>query len=106
MSNQHGSRRAAFIADEFLAKRVSELGIGYRGSPIVDGPGMRYFDDSVRGGDGIRSRFLLLPSADAASTNPAKQRFESFECVLERRISVRPGITLVRPDRYVAFSCD
>jgi len=65
---------------------------------------MRYFDDSLRGGDGIRSRFLLLLTADAASTEPARQLFESFESVLERRISVRPGITLVRPDGYVAFS--
>ena len=32
----------------------------YRGSPIVKGAGQRYFDESLRGGDGIRSRFLLM----------------------------------------------
>src|SRR5215469_12951504 len=29
-----------------LVERLSELGIAYRGSPIVEGPGKRYFDDS------------------------------------------------------------
>ncbi len=98
------SRLAPF--QHAFVQKLSELGIGYRGSPIVEGPGTRYFDDGIRGGDGIRSRFLLLLNGDAASTEPAKQLFESFESVLERRISDRPGITLVRPDGYVAFSSD
>jgi 2-polyprenyl-6-methoxyphenol hydroxylase-like FAD-dependent oxidoreductase len=98
------SRLAPF--QHAFVQRLSELGIGYRGSPIVEGPGMRYFDDGIRGGDGIRSRFLLLLTADAACTEPARQLFESFESVLERRISVRSGVMLVRPDGYVAFSSD
>jgi hypothetical protein len=98
------SRLAPF--QHAFVQKLSELGIGYRGSPIVEGPGTRYFDDSIRGGDGIRTRFLLLLSADTASTEPAKQLFESFQSVLERRTSVGPGITLVRPDGYVAFSND
>ena len=40
-----------------FVQRLSELGISYGGSPVVEGPGKRYFDDSLRGGDGIRSRF-------------------------------------------------
>ena len=43
-----------------LVQKLSELGIAYKGSPIVEGPGEEYFDDSMRGGKGIRSRFLLL----------------------------------------------
>ena len=39
-------------------QRLSELGIDYPGSPIVEGPGKRYFDDSLRGGKGIANRFL------------------------------------------------
>ena len=41
-------------------QRLSELGIAYRGSPIVEGPGKRYFDDSIRSGKGISGRFLLM----------------------------------------------
>jgi hypothetical protein len=36
-------------------QRLSELGIAYSGSPIIEGPGERYFDDSLRGGKGIGS---------------------------------------------------
>src|SRR5215471_17081982 len=43
-----------------LVRKLSELGIAYKGSPIVEGPGEEYFDDSMRGGKGIRSRFLVL----------------------------------------------
>jgi hypothetical protein len=97
------SRLAPF--QHAFVQRLSELGIAYRGSPIVEGPGTRYFDDSLRGGSGIGSRFLLLINdADAASGEAAKQLFEPFRNVLELRPSTRPGITLVRPDGYVAYS--
>ena len=52
------SRLAPF--QHAFVQRLSELGIAYRGSPIVEGPGKRYFDDSMRGGNGISSRFLLV----------------------------------------------
>ena len=42
------SRLAPF--QHAFVQRLSELGIAYRGSPIVEGPGNRYFDDSLRGG--------------------------------------------------------
>ena len=60
------SRLAPF--QHAFVQRLSELGIAYRGSPIVEGAGERYFDESLRGGDGIRSRFLLLCEADADSS--------------------------------------
>ena len=59
------SRLAPF--QHAFVQRLSELGVAYRGSPIVEGPGKRYLDDSMRGGEGIRSRFLLLLGSDADS---------------------------------------
>ena len=41
-----------------------------RGSPIVEGPGKRYFDDSMRGGNGIGSRFLLV----GRTTRPSRDQ--------------------------------
>jgi hypothetical protein len=38
-------------------RNLSGLGVAYGGSPIIEGAGERYFDDSLRGG-GIKSRFL------------------------------------------------
>src|SRR4030095_5882085 len=52
------SRLAPF--QHAFVDRLSELGVAYRKSPIVDGPATRYFDESLRGGTGIRSRFLLF----------------------------------------------
>src|SRR5262249_20302302 len=45
------SRLAPF--QHAFVQRLSELGIAYRGSPIVEGTGERYLDDSMRGGKGI-----------------------------------------------------
>ncbi|MDE3158764.1 MAG: FAD-dependent monooxygenase [Acidobacteriota bacterium] len=90
-----------------FVQRLSELGIGYRGSPIVEGPGTRYFDDSIRGGNHIGSRFLLLiDETGGTSTEAAKQLCEHFQSVLELRPSTCRGITLVRPDGYIAYSAD
>jgi 2-polyprenyl-6-methoxyphenol hydroxylase-like FAD-dependent oxidoreductase len=98
------SRLAPF--QHAFVQRLSELGIAYRGSPIVEGAGERYFDDSLRGGDGIRNRFLLLLDGDAeASTRQAGEELaRSFSDIVELRF--RPGhdITLVRPDGYIAYS--
>ena len=52
------SRLAPF--QHAFVKALSELGVAYGGSPIVEGAGERYFDDSLRGGKGIGSRFLLV----------------------------------------------
>jgi hypothetical protein len=54
------SRLAPF--QHAFVQRLSELGIAYRRSPIVEGPGKRYFDDTMRGGSGISSRFSNYPT--------------------------------------------
>jgi 2-polyprenyl-6-methoxyphenol hydroxylase-like FAD-dependent oxidoreductase len=84
----------------FFVQRLSELGITYSGSPIVDGGGQRYFDDSLRGGHGIGSRFLALAGDDALQA--AKQIAGSFPDLVDVRSVKQPGITLVRPDGYIA----
>ena len=72
-----------------FVQTLSGLGIAYRGSPIVEGAGERYFDDSLRGGAGIRSRFLLVvgDAADPAVREAAGRLAESLSDVVE----LRPG---------------
>lgn len=98
------SRLAPF--QHAFVQRLSELGVAYRGSPIVEGPGKRYFDDSLRGGNGIRSRFLLLLANDAepATTETARQFAGSFSDVVELRFAPDHRVTLVRPDGYIAYA--
>ena len=98
------SRLAPF--QHAFVERLSELGIAYRGSPIVEGPGARYFDDSLRGGKGICSRFLLVcdRDADPAIREAATQLCAALRDVVEVRWGPRPEIVLVRPDGYAAFS--
>jgi 2-polyprenyl-6-methoxyphenol hydroxylase-like FAD-dependent oxidoreductase len=89
-----------------IVERLSQLGIAYTGSPIVEGAGKRCFDDSMCGGTGICSRFLLLLGEEASgATREAAGNFcASLHDLLELRISRRPGITLVRPDGYIAYA--
>jgi len=98
------SRLAPF--QHAFVQRLSELGVAYRGSPIVEGPGVRYLDDSMRGGDGIGRRFLAFVGDDVdSSTREAVQRFcASFSEIVESRRSLQAGIALVRPDGYVAYA--
>jgi hypothetical protein len=98
------SRLAPF--QHAFVQRLSELGIAYPESPIVEGPGKRYLDDSMRGGKGIGSRFLLIldEDADPQQWTSAKDLCASRGDVLEWRTAPTPGVTLVRPDGYVAFS--
>ena len=98
------SRLAPF--QHALVERLSELGVAYRGSPIVEGPGKRYFEDFVRGGRGIGSRFLLVlgKEAEASTKTAAEQLVGQFPEIAELRSDQHPGITLVRPDGYVAYS--
>ena len=98
------SRLAPF--QHAFVQRLSELGVAYRGSPIVEGAGERYFDNSLRGGDGIRSRFLLVLGEDAesATEGAAKQLVRSFAQIVELRLGGRQGVTLVRPDGYIAYA--
>lgn len=94
-----------------FVQRLSELGINYRGSPIVEGPGSRFFDGSLCGGSGICSRFLLIVGDDPGKAGQpsslkeaAKQMCASLADVVELRGSLNPGVTLVRPDGYIAFA--
>ncbi len=98
------SRLAPF--QHAFVQRLSELGIAYSGSPIVEGPGKRYLDDSMRGGSGIASRFLLLlpNDADTETVEAAEQLCDSCPDVVELRRSTQPRITLVRPDGYIAYA--
>ncbi len=98
------SRLAPF--QHAFVQKLSELGIAYRGSPIVEGPGKRYFGDSIWGGDGILSRFLLVLGIDADSVTKetAKQIAGSFPDVVELRFAPDQGVVLVRPDGYIAYS--
>jgi len=98
------SRLAPF--QHAFVQRLSELGVAYHGSPIVEGAGERYFDDSLRDGEGIRSRFLLLfdNDADPTARESAMRLAETFSEVVELRLQPRRGVTLVRPDGYIAYS--
>ena len=98
------SRLAPF--QHAFVQRLSELGIAYRGSPIIEGPGKRYFDDSMCGGKGISSRFLVMidDEKEPFVKEAAKQLRESLGGIVEVRSASNPGVTLVRPDGYIAYS--
>jgi 2-polyprenyl-6-methoxyphenol hydroxylase-like FAD-dependent oxidoreductase len=86
-----------------FVERLSGLGNAYKGSPIVDGAGRRYFDDSLRGGRGIESRFILmLPDADSAVRAGAQSLAQRFSDTLELRSYAGSDLLLIRPDGYVA----
>jgi hypothetical protein len=91
-----------------FVQRLSQLGIAYGGSPIVEGPGKRFFDDSLRGGKGIGRRFLLIidQNADASTLEAAKQLCETSSEIVELRVGPYQGIALVRPDGYIAYPSD
>ena len=86
--------------------RLSGLAIKYRGSTLIDGDGSRYLEDSMRGGEGIRSRFLLLCNENAkpAVKEEAGRLAASLSDVLDLRMGQERDIRLVRPDGYVAYS--
>jgi hypothetical protein len=88
-----------------FVQTLSELGVAYSESPIIEGPGARYFDESLRGGHGIGSRFVLFVGADGnpVSSAEVKNLGEDFRDVLDVRSGQHPGITLVRPDGYIAY---
>jgi 2-polyprenyl-6-methoxyphenol hydroxylase-like FAD-dependent oxidoreductase len=98
------SRLAPF--QHAFVQRLSELGIAYQGSPIVEGLGKRYFDNSLRGGKGILNRFLVVigDNEDVSTRDAAKQLCESFKDTAELRTSPKPGMKLVRPDGYIAYA--
>ena len=96
------SRLAPF--QHAFVERLSELGIAYGGSPIIEGDGRRYFDDTIRGGRGIESRFILFLGRDAhiGTREAVTALCSELSGVLELRAGTADGLTLVRPDGYVA----
>jgi 2-polyprenyl-6-methoxyphenol hydroxylase-like FAD-dependent oxidoreductase len=86
--------RSAFV------QNLSGLGLAYGGSPIIDGAGERFFDDSLRGGDGIKSRFLLMVDDDASrpDLDAAARVAGAWPHVLELRRGRGRGLMLIRPD--------
>jgi len=100
------SRLAPF--QHAFVQRLSELGIAYADSPLVEGPGERYFEDSMRGGEGIRSRFLVFANYDGepTKTQAASQLSKSLGEIVELRPSKSSGWKLVRPDGYVAYTSE
>ncbi len=88
-----------------FVERLSGLGIAYAGSPIVEGAGRRCFEDSLRGGNGIRSRFLLVIDRGAGSSvkEAAEKLARSLGDTVELWLGPSRGVTLVRPDGYVAY---
>jgi len=97
------SRLAPF--QHAFVQRLSELEIAYPDSPIIEGPGRRHWEDSFRGGKGIAGRYILLigKDADPAARETARRLRDSLRDVLEVRESSTAGLTLVRPDGYVAY---
>jgi 2-polyprenyl-6-methoxyphenol hydroxylase-like FAD-dependent oxidoreductase len=88
--------RQAFV------ERLSGLGNTYKGSAIIEGAGRRYFDESLRGGRGIKDRFILMtPGADAVTSAMAEQLEAQFRTVLETRTYGGHSLLLLRPDGYV-----
>ena len=87
-----------------FVQTLSELGVTYHGSPLVEGPGERYLDDSFRGG-GLGSRFVLLigPDDGTSAMVNCRRLADDLSDVLEVRPGSQPGIVLVRPDGYAAY---
>jgi 2-polyprenyl-6-methoxyphenol hydroxylase-like FAD-dependent oxidoreductase len=88
-----------------FVQNLSELGVAYAGSPIVEGPGKRYLDDSMRGGKGVLDRFLLVlgDGAAPATRDAARRLSTAFSDTVELRSMPGQGVTLVRPDGYTAY---
>lgn len=85
-----------------FVRKLSGLALAYRSSPLIDGRSERYFDDSLRGGKGIGNRFLVMVGPEKTDSQAARQLCEKFSDIAELRLATDPGITLVRPDGYVA----
>ena len=89
-----------------FVNRLSGLEVDYHRSPIIEGAGKRFFDDSLRGGKGIGRRFLLVGSKleDEKGKVELLQLAQSLSGIVELRFANRDDTTLVRPDGYVAYS--
>jgi hypothetical protein len=98
------SRLAPF--QHAFVQKLSELGIDYHGSPIVEGPGKRHFEKSLSGGQGLGRRYLLMigEEQEAAAKEALVAFCQPLRELAEPRSTEQPGVTLVRPDGYVAYA--
>ena len=90
---------------QMMVQRLSQLDVSYAGSPIVKGDGKRYFDETLRGGAGIGSKFLLMlgTGTDQPTKDAAEELADSMNDVLEIRATPDAYVRLIRPDGYIAF---
>ncbi len=88
-----------------VVETLSELGVAYEGSPIVEGPGERLFAEWMRGGEGLKSRYVLLAPAEVVGFGATARLVEELGEVVRVRAEKEAGqaMTLVRPDGYVAW---
>lgn len=88
-----------------MVERLSQLGVSYAGSPIVEGKGERYFDETLGGGASICRKFLLVlgDRAGDSALDAARHLCAERADIVEVRRGGRHGVTLVRPDGYVGF---
>lgn len=87
-----------------MVQRLSQLGISYPRSPIVEGEGERWFNDTL-GAGGVCSKFLIMlgNGTDQAAKDVVADLAAEMEDVVELRPAAGNGIKLVRPDGYLAF---
>ena len=80
-----------------VVQTLSELGVGYHGSPIVEGRGERYSDAMLRGGGDVGSRFVLfVAAADNSPVMAEAKRLTGARPTnrqLEMRRPRRPEVT-------------
>ena len=88
---------------EAFTERLSGLANAYKGSPIVDGGGRRYFDESLAGGKDAARRFILMAPAGDDALAQANELASKFSDTLEVRSSPAGALRLVRPDGYLAY---
>jgi len=88
-----------------MVQRLSQLGVCYAGSPIVKGEGRRYFDETLRGGNGICSKFLLMlgNEADQSTKDAAQKLNDAMRNIMEVRTTSTDGLKLIRPNGYIAL---
>ncbi len=88
---------------EAFTERLSGLANAYKGSPIVDGGGRRYFDESLVSGKDAARRFILMAPAGDDALAQANELASTFSDTLEVQSSPAGALRLVRPDGYLAY---
>jgi 2-polyprenyl-6-methoxyphenol hydroxylase-like FAD-dependent oxidoreductase len=107
--SENASFRRRFV------ETLTELGVQYGHSPIVEGKGLRAIDERIRAGDRERRLYdvlegryaLVYPAAAPASVAAAFETFCEHYAGAVRALSsdevAEPFVRLVRPDAYVAL---